>query len=128
MHGQINLESALDRGTSATFTIPFNKPQFLNRDSTLIDVNSLPTRLQSDMSVSGCASDDILNVTPPQSPSEAPSFARLRQPRPRSIKTPPRTLDSDQEGDPKDLDRKNVHVLVVEDKYTHLLKPYLIFR
>ncbi|KAL9037461.1 MAG: hypothetical protein Q9214_005695 [Letrouitia sp. 1 TL-2023] len=115
MHGQINLESALDRGTSATFTIPFNKPQFPNRDSSLIDVDSLPTRLQSDVSVSGCASDDILNVTPPQSPSEAPSFSRLRQPRPRSIKTPPQTLDSDQEGDPKDLERKNVHILVVED-------------
>ncbi|KAL9609506.1 MAG: hypothetical protein Q9167_005723 [Letrouitia subvulpina] len=115
MHGQINLESALDRGTSATFTIPFNRPQFPNRESSLIDVDSIPTRLQSDMSVSGCASDDILNVTPPQSPSEAPSFSRLRQPRPRSIRTPPRTLDSDQEGDSKDLERKNVHVLVVED-------------
>ncbi|KAH7391349.1 hypothetical protein BKA64DRAFT_710256 [Cadophora sp. MPI-SDFR-AT-0126] len=70
MHGHIQLESSLGAGTTATFTIPFNKPQFHNGTAALIDIGSLPDRLQSEMSVS-CSSSDYEQAvgTPPiQSP------------------------------------------------------------
>ena len=118
MHGQISLESALDSGTKATFSIPFNKSQFPS-NSPLVDIGSLPERLQSEMSVSGCASDDRLSATPPQSPLDTPTLNKssfLRHHKVRGTRTPPQALDSDAESDPKKVDRKDTHILVVEDK------------
>ena len=70
MRGEIKLESELGRGTKATFWIPFNKPQFTARNSPLIDLGAIPDRLQSEMSVSGCASDQHSGSnTPPMSPA-----------------------------------------------------------
>ena len=70
MRGEIRLESELGRGTKATFWIPFNKPQFTARNSPLIDLGAIPDRLQSEMSVSGCASDQHSGSnTPPMSPA-----------------------------------------------------------
>ena len=116
MHGQITLESALDRGTTATFSIPFNRPQYPNRDSPLIDIGSLPTRLQSDISVSGCGSDEILSNTPPQSPLDVSSLKKLSRSLQFNSNASSRTVDSGQTMEAKGLDRKRIHVLVVEDK------------
>lgn len=64
MNGRITLESNLDSGTTATFWIPFTKPQY-HDGTALVDVGSLPDRLQSEMSVS-CGSSDYDRVgTPP---------------------------------------------------------------
>ena len=57
MHGRITLESTLGNGTTASFWIPFNKPQF-HDGTALIDIGALPDRLQSEMSVS-CNSSDF---------------------------------------------------------------------
>lgn len=57
MHGHIEMQSSLGVGTTATFWIPFNKPQYHDGNA-LIDIGSLPDRLQSEMSVS-CNSSEV---------------------------------------------------------------------
>ncbi|KAL9606052.1 MAG: hypothetical protein Q9179_000785 [Wetmoreana sp. 5 TL-2023] len=116
MHGEISLESALDSGTKATFSIPFNKSQFPS-SAPLVDIGSLPARLQSEMSVSGCASDDRSMHSPPRSPQETPPLkptSRVRQLSSPGTRTPPRVAEVESE-DVQTIDRSNTHVLVVED-------------
>ncbi|KAL9031396.1 MAG: hypothetical protein Q9196_000580 [Gyalolechia fulgens] len=116
MHGEISLESALDSGTKATFSIPFNKSQFPS-SAPLVDIGALPTHLQSEMSVSGCASDDRSIHSAPRSPLDTPgphSTSRTGRSGSHSVPTPPRIGDSDSEELTK-IDRKNTHILVVED-------------
>lgn len=57
MHGTIKLESSTGNGTTASFRIPFNKPRH-DGASPLVEIGSLPDRLQSEMSVS-CTSSDL---------------------------------------------------------------------
>ncbi len=119
MHGEITLESGLGTGTKATFSIPFNKPQFRSGTSPLVDIGSIPERLQSELSVSGCASDDRGNTTPPQSPFDVAGAALSRRPHrtgSQNVRTPPSGTPADQETALTEADRKNIHVLVVEDK------------
>jgi anti-sigma regulatory factor (Ser/Thr protein kinase) len=66
MHGQITLESSLGNGTTAMFSIPFNKPQY--HDGALIDIGSLPDRLQSEMSCSSSDYDQVVGTPLGQSP------------------------------------------------------------
>lgn len=111
MHGGITLESQLGVGTVATFWIPFNKPQYHDGNA-LIDIGSLPDRLQSEMSVSCNSSDydQVMGTPPPHSPMEA--GARFSQ-KPRSISmTPPVPADLELPMS----ERAKVRVLVVEDK------------
>ncbi|RFU28371.1 hypothetical protein B7463_g7981, partial [Scytalidium lignicola] len=86
MHGSIKLESSLGHGTTATVSIPFNKPQFHGGTPTLIELESLPDRLQSEMSVSCSSSDfDHMIGTPPlQSPAGFDMFGR----RPSKTRSP----------------------------------------
>ncbi|KAH8813195.1 hypothetical protein F5884DRAFT_328162 [Xylogone sp. PMI_703] len=114
MHGKINLESSLGNGTTATVTIPFNKPQFRGGNTTLVDLESLPDRLQSEMSVSCSSSDlDHLIGTPPlQSPSGFGMFGR-RSSKTRSPSTTGSHLAS--ELDLPAADRAKIKVLLVED-------------
>ncbi|KAK3065882.1 hypothetical protein LTS18_002281, partial [Coniosporium uncinatum] len=50
MHGRIDLKSTIGIGTTASFTIPFNKGQYSEDGSPLVDISSIPDRLQEDMS------------------------------------------------------------------------------
>ena len=52
MHGQIALESQPATGTLATFSIPFNKPQFMGTSTPMVALDGLPERLQSELSLS----------------------------------------------------------------------------
>ena len=117
MHGQITLDSTLGVGTHATFTIPFHKPQFRGGTSPLINLDSIPPRLQSDLSLSSCASDHG-SVTPPLNPSKAPRKGNdSEKNRTKDRQSPslfPASLGSD---GVMDFDRGRIHVLVVEDKY-----------
>ncbi|KAL8766010.1 MAG: hypothetical protein Q9209_007099 [Squamulea sp. 1 TL-2023] len=113
MHGEISLESALDNGTKATFSIPFNKSQFPS-NAPLVDLGALPVHLQSDVSVSGCASDDRSISSVPQSPLEIPGPSHSNRSRKSGSRTPPQAADSDPE-DLQKVDRKDTHILVVED-------------
>lgn len=117
MHGEISLESTLDSGTRATFSIPFNKSQFPS-GAPLVDIGALPVHLQSELSVSGCASDDRSLKSMPQSPLEGnvvTQTGRLRLSGSHGSTTPPQGAELEKE-DFLRIDRKNTHVLVVEDK------------
>ena len=119
MHGDITLESALDSGTTATFWIPFNKPQYTGTSSPMVNLGAIPDRLRSELSVSGCPSEfDRGSGTPPQSPQEGlGTMPSLRPQRSGSLdmrrQVPRQALGLD--GSSIELDRKKTHVLVVED-------------
>ncbi|KAL8714756.1 MAG: hypothetical protein Q9220_001269 [cf. Caloplaca sp. 1 TL-2023] len=116
MHGEISLDSALDSGTKATFTIPFNKSQFPG-STPLVDIGALPGHLQSELSVSGCASDERSIASGAQSPLEGPLASqsnRLRSLGPHRAQSPPHATEPEFEDVPK-IDRKSVNILVVED-------------
>ena len=103
MHGKIHLESVLGSGTKATFSVPFNRPQFAN--PALVSLASIPVRLQSEFSMSASPSDEI-NASP-QSPLDPGARAHPGMSRSGSLGSQPSVAD---------LDRKTIHVLVVEDK------------
>ncbi|KAJ8066151.1 hypothetical protein OCU04_005242 [Sclerotinia nivalis] len=104
MHGRITLESSLGQGTTATFWIPFNKPQYHDGNA-LIDIGSLPDRLQSEMSVSCGSSDYDVGASPQKNSPEMPRHHR-------SVSmTPP--VVSEVEMSP--ADRANIKILLVED-------------
>jgi hypothetical protein len=110
MRGEIGLESKLGHGTTATFSIPFNRAQY-EEGSPLIDLASIPDRLQSDVSVSCGSSGDL---TPPGTPNNldgAVKMARGRKGSPAINTNIPDHLMSLSESE-----RKNIQILVVEDK------------
>lgn len=109
MHGGITLESQLGVGTVASFWIPFNKPQY-HDGSSLIDIGSLPDRLQSEMSVS-CASSEHGPSTPPLHSHNELVSGKLGS-RPQSFSAPQSNSDHDMPV----ADRAGYQVLVVEDK------------
>lgn len=118
MRGQITLDSSLGSGTKATFSIPFNKPHFASGPAPLIDIGSIPDRLQSELSVSGCTSEHDLGCsTPPHSPLEMLSVNKpLSHQYDHGLSASSVALP-DLETNLLGSDRKDIHVLVVEDKY-----------
>ncbi|KAK7729575.1 hypothetical protein SLS57_002063 [Botryosphaeria dothidea] len=119
MHGDIELESTLGQGTRASFWIPFNKAQYQDEGSPLIDIASIPDRLQSDISVSCGSSED--HGTPPLTPI-APNNGKspLRHSRAQSVVSLPGNGNfhhalPDHLLTLPEWERKNVNVLVVED-------------
>ncbi|OMP87435.1 Peroxide stress-activated histidine kinase mak1 [Diplodia seriata] len=119
MHGNIDLQSTLGQGTRASFSIPFNKAQYQDEGSPLIDLASIPDRLQSDISVSCGSSEDY--GTPPLTPV-VPNSGKspLRHGRAQSIVSLPGNGNfhhalPDHLFSLAETERKNVHVLVVED-------------
>lgn len=131
MHGQIELDSSLGIGTTATFSIPFSKPHFANGPTPLISIGSIPDRLQSDLSVSGCTSEhDHGSSTPPLSPLEmlgTHKHASLSQHADRGSSASLNILP-DLEACLSESDRQNIHVLVVEDKYVLNFFFWFVFR
>lgn len=123
MHGEISLESELGRGTKAIFWIPFNKPHFTTGGSSFLDIDltSIPDRLQSEMSVSGCASEHRSGTgTPPQSPLTNPlGIAAMQRKRASGshLTASPTSGPAEHDVSIQEIDRANIHVLVVEDKY-----------
>ncbi|KAH7060592.1 hypothetical protein B0J12DRAFT_338056 [Macrophomina phaseolina] len=119
MHGGIELDSTLGQGTKASFWIPFNKAQYQDEGSPLIDIASIPDRLQSDISVSCGSSDDY--GTPPLTPIAANNGkSPLRHGRARSVVSLPGNGNfhhalPDHLLTLPEWERKDVNVLVVED-------------
>jgi hypothetical protein len=108
MHGGINLESTLGVGTTATFWIPFNKPQY--RDGALVDIGSISDRLQSEMSVSCNGSDYDAAGTPlTQSPLKA-----IHNRNQRSVSLSGLQQPAEPEISP--AERAKIKILLVEDK------------
>ncbi|KAI1334207.1 hypothetical protein F5Y15DRAFT_296230 [Xylariaceae sp. FL0016] len=113
MRGSITLQSAVGQGTTATFRIPFNKPQSTEASS-LVEVGPLPDRLQSEMSVSCNSSehDQYHNPSSPQSSHGQPDKSTLSR-RQKSLHLPsPLSLENE---DIPMAERSKINVLVVED-------------
>ena len=110
MHGRIMLESTLGQGTRATFWIPFNKPQYHDGAATLINIGSIPDRLQSEMSVSCNSSEFEQTIGTP--PMQSPLDAHTGKKRSISMMPPvqPAELDLSKE------ERASTKILLVEDK------------
>jgi len=105
MRGRIELKSQLGSGTSAIFTIPFSKVAAQSEDSPLVDLSTLPERLQAELSVPGGSGDE--DRTPPMTPQ----LIGQQDIRPTSSHSPlPSGLKVLSEEE-----RSKVHVLVVED-------------
>lgn len=116
MHGQITLESTLGVGTRASFSIPFHKPQFRGGASPLINLEPIPPRLQSDLSVSSCASDHG-SITPPSISSKTLEKVNdLEKDRRKGHKSPGTLPSSFGAEVLSEAERRDIHVLVVEDK------------
>lgn len=114
MQGQITMDSVIGNGTKATFWIPFNKPHGTQGNDMLVEIDTLPDRLQSEMSLSCNSSDyDQLASTPPVGSNFGQFLLdKNKSPQRQSAARTPPLLDDDMPG----LDRSKVHVLVVEDK------------
>jgi hypothetical protein len=109
MHGRIELESSLGNGTTATFWIPFNKPQYTD-GAAMIEIQPLPDRLQSEMSVS-CNSSEYEHVAGPQL-SQGSLDSNKNGPKLRSTSMTPPVPELELPV----ADRSKFKVLVVEDK------------
>lgn len=111
MRGSISLESKLGVGTKATFWIPFHKAPYAVADSTLVSIDSIPQRLQSEVSVSWPKSDHSGPSTP--TTPRMPGHQRV----PSGSNGPAlTTVQSNDEGyELSEDERKSVNVLVVED-------------
>jgi hypothetical protein len=100
MNGRITLESSPGHGTTATFWVPFKKPQYPGVGA-IIDTGSMPDRLQSERSVScGDFEHDRSGTGPAQ-----PIFTSGNM----SPPSPPEAQLSRDE-------RSKVNILLVEDK------------
>lgn len=116
MRGTIGLESKLGHGTTATFSIPFNRAPYHDEGSPLIDLASIPDRLQSDVSVSCSSSADH---TPPLTPkySNGPMRAGVgRGDGPQANSPALNASIPDHLMNLPEHERKKIHILVVEDK------------
>ena len=111
MHGRIEIESALDRGTTARFSIPFSKPQF---GGSSVDLNTVSHRLQSDISLSGCGSDPDYTLPSPLHNSTN-THRRHGASQSPARRLPPASRSNDQELIITPEERSQAHVLVVED-------------
>ena len=120
MKGEISLESKLDNGTTAIFSIPFKRPEFTAGSSptSLTGTGTLPDRIHSDISLScesssaGGGSRDhggpvttmqpspLASMSLPTTPPEAGAVPTAASPGPKAFPS---------------TQRKKFHVLVVED-------------
>lgn len=120
MHGRIELESEVGRGTSATFWICFHKPQLKAAVQPPIKSRPIPSRLEPEPSTTerqfrhqntGDARLNISSVAPnPLLANPALDAYQLFT----TIKPPSHTEEEALSA--HDIDRKKIHILVVEDK------------
>ncbi|PVH98193.1 putative histidine kinase group protein-like protein [Periconia macrospinosa] len=116
MRGTIGLESKLGQGTTASFSIPFHRAPYQDEGSPLIDLASIPDRLQSDVSVSCSSAGD-------QTPPLTPKYLQRRR-RGGSVRGDAQQINMSPVFNPTipdhlmslpESERKNIHILVVED-------------
>lgn len=115
MHGEIKLKSELGQGTTTTFWIPFNKTQSTKLGSPLTDARPVPERFWSDMRTTGCVSAHRSVVG--ESLQDAAPLDHFNSGTGTGIGAMLPEEGPNDESVQQDIDRKSVHVLVVEDKY-----------
>lgn len=115
MHGEIKLKSELGQGTTTTFWIPFNKSQSTKLGSPLTDARPVPERFRSDMTTTGCVSAD--RSVDAESLQDAAPLHHFNDGTGTGLGAMLPEEGPNDESVQQDIDRKSVHVLVVEDKY-----------
>jgi CheY-like chemotaxis protein len=114
MHGEIELESRLGVGTKARFWLPFRKVSEKTDGSPLIELSTIPDRLQSEASISRSAGGGSPPGTPPmrnvnlRGPLSGSSSRAVTAPQSASGIT-------DDYMHLSMAERANIHILVVED-------------
>ncbi|GAB1310882.1 hypothetical protein MFIFM68171_01092 [Madurella fahalii] len=111
MKGRMTFQSTPGVGTTATFWIPFNRPQGTQAVS-LVEIGPLSERLQSEMSVSGNSSDYENKISTPSGERTSIPTNPSQSPWRQSSSSP---LAATPEEQLPYAARANVHVLVVED-------------
>lgn len=113
MRGNISLESRLGHGTKATFWIPFHKAPYQTAESPVVDIGSIPDRLQSDMSISRPSSDDSGPTTPTiMNPTHSRGHSRGAS---NGTNTSFWYAEDSNHEQGAEIDRNNTYILVVED-------------
>ncbi|KAK5058910.1 hypothetical protein LTR84_011174 [Exophiala bonariae] len=103
MHGSIKLESRLDAGTQAIFHIPFKKLEYqTGSNAALLEVGTMPDRLQSELSLSIEGSGEEKRKHP-------------RKSQPVQISEHQQSKLSSGQTAEQPINRANYHILVVED-------------
>lgn len=119
MHGSIRLNSKLGSGTKCIFWIPFRKAEYMPNSAPVVNLESIPDRLQSDFSVSISSEERNTGVTSPVTPrGRRPSHLHNLGPPSLSVNVSNSPTNQNRQQDEATLtdeERKNTHVLVVED-------------
>ena len=122
MHGEIELHSEIDRGTTTTFWIRFHLPQLKDAVKPLADSKLVPISLRPQPLVTEG------QYARQSTPSEQPQVLPVAPKHPavvathdvRGLSAPLEPLPTqgltEEERRPQIVDRKKIHVLVVEDK------------
>ncbi|KAI7278063.1 hypothetical protein KC345_g6207 [Hortaea werneckii] len=112
MHGKISLESKLGVGTKATFRIPFPKAAYSSSgESPVVNIETIPDRLQSEVSVSRPPSDTSGPATP-----IVPGFPTHKRGLSSSNGAALTTSQSSEEAlELSEAERRATNILVVED-------------
>ena len=110
MHGAIDLKSEFGQGTTAIFWIPFNKSQSAKLGSPLIDTRPLSEVLRPDTSITGRRSPPHIVVGDALQDAALPGHVSNGTGNDLEAVTSENSVR-------QEVDRKNIHVLVVEDKY-----------
>lgn len=123
MRGTIRLESKLDSGTRATFTIPFKRVEYgTEYPAALGDLGVIPDRQHSELSPSIIMSSKDGNRKSREiAPSTLPSAPTSIAARPHTTPTP----DLVAQPSLPEIDRERYQILVVEGKYGRFLFPVL---
>ena len=111
MRGDIELQSTLGQGTTATFWIPFNRASYQYDGSPLIDLASIPDRLQSDVSVSCHSSENHLILPHGLKTYRNGELSNQGGSTIINQKIPSHLMNLSED------ERKKIHVLVVEDNH-----------
>ena len=114
MHGGISLTSELGVGTTTKFWIPFNKPHSTKFSSPDLAARSIPERFGSEKSIPGCPSASQ-SVNGDVAHDE--TLSGLSGGIGPGVGPVPPEEGSSEDSVQQEVDRKNIHILVVEDKY-----------
>ena len=115
MHGEIGLESELGRGTTTRFWLPFHKTRLGISTPPMGDARLNREAMQRDLIDS--KNDSALHTSSgndKRTPRPHPGPLRLPHIREQVFEEQPKTVE---------VDRKDVHVLIVEDKLVDLQNP-----
>jgi CheY-like chemotaxis protein len=114
MRGTIHLDSKLDTGTRAVFTVPFRRVEYQGSSpTTLVEVGSMPDRLPSDLSLSMAGSPRPHSRNFDKGTSPLQSIATANAAGRRSSTT---ELESARSSSELEIPREKIHILVVEGK------------